>query len=442
MADDPIREAFDLLERERPLPSSGFADALFDRLVEQRRAPAVPGPRSWPVLSPSVRKALVAVAALAIAIAALIPLLPLARNEARPGRLGPGDIVWAHRFSGRGGNVHSATVAASSSGPSIGFPSGPNLYGIQWELYQYGSDGRRRWTLTSVLRSPTIPIASDDEGNVYYVTMHPDAPMLKKYSPAGAELRAELLPFGGYAYGMAVDRGNVYLVGDTFGHPPGSDPVGFHGPFVAAVDPDGAVLWVRPVADTTVEAETPLAVAEPPLTVAVDTKGIYVLGEAASSAGWRLTAFDPDGKVRWSQVLDIAGSVAVDRATVYIAGSRRATVEVTAFSTSGARLWSQRWDEDRGAHVTGIAAGAGGVFIAGTTGVGDAQGSGFVRAFDADGADAWTTSLGSLRVLSIAFFDDALYVGGTVRETDGPVRHVDGFLAKLVAGIVPADSSS
>jgi hypothetical protein len=276
---------------------------------------------------------------------------------------------------------------------------------------------------------------------VYYVTMHPDAPMLKKYSPAGTELRAKLLPFGGYAYGMAVGRGNVYLVGDTFGHPPGSDPVGFHGPFVAAVDPDGAVLWIRPVADTTVEAETPLAVAEPPLAVAADTTGIYVLGEAASSAGWRLTAFDPHGGVRWIQELDIAGSVAVDRASVYVAGSRGATVEVTAFSTSGAQLWSRGWDEDRGAHVTGIAAGAGGVFIAGTTGGGDAPGSGFVRAFDAEGGDAWTTSLGSLRPLSIAFFDDALYVGGTVRETNEPVRHVEGFLAKLAADIAPGDSS-
>jgi outer membrane protein assembly factor BamB len=436
MADDRIREAFDLLERDRPVPSLTFADALFERLVEERRAPTSPGRRSRQLLSPSVRKAMIAVAALAVAVAALIPLLPLARDRSRPGQLGPGEIAWVHRFSGMGGNVHSATVTASSSGPNIGFPSGPNLYGIEWELYHYGSDGRRRWTLTSVLRSPTIPIASDDGGNLYYATMHPSTPILKKYSPSGTELWAELLPFGGYIYAMAVDDTSVILVGDTFGHAPGADhPLGFHGPFVAAVDTeDGVVRWVQPVTAVVVDEERPLA-------VTADATGIYVLGASATATAWTLTALDPDGRVRWSREVGAARTVAVDGATVYVAGSEEGSVHVTAFSTSGTQLWNRRDVDDRGAHVTGIAAGAGGVYVVGIAEARDGPPSGFARAFDTHGNDAWSTGLGSMRVLSVAFHDGAVYIGGTVRESDTPFRHVEGFLVKLVAGIAPVEPS-
>lgn len=89
MTDDPIRSAFDLLERTSAAPSRAFADDLFTRLVEEAgRRPALVPPPSVRRRRPALRRALTIAAALGLVVlvfaVAVVPLRNLVGRRSEP----------------------------------------------------------------------------------------------------------------------------------------------------------------------------------------------------------------------------------------------------------------------------------------------------------------------------------------------------------------------
>lgn len=460
MADDRIRGAFDLLERDRPVPSSAFADALFERLVQERTSSTGPRvlrrPRT-PLLPPRVRTALVAAVALLVAGAVIVPFLPLAGNREQEATFAAGEVVWVRQFGADGFALSLGGIAATPSTIQVASTAYErSTYGsFRSALNAYDTDGDRRQGIE--LDLPAGSIATDPSGAVYVVeqAMAAGYPSeIAKFSAGGTRLwpqdrsvALEGLTGETVIWGLAADERGLYAAGGTAGSVHRQDG------FVAAFDQGGNLQWATPLSTSRFDRA---------LGVAVDDSGIYVVGSSGGkdTGPGTLWKVDYDGDVVWTRTVatgeNFMNAVAVADGTVYVGGQEGAGALLVAVRDDGTRLWTERWKSEGQDWVGGLVADGHRVYLAATMGlrferVGQgsrvSMGWGIVRAFDGSGDELWRTRIsndGVVQVESLALGPDALYVGGTTDDAFAGQHNPDGddaFVLKLGIGD-PTDATS
>jgi putative pyrroloquinoline-quinone-binding quinoprotein len=443
MLEDPIRAAFDRIARQPATPSPEFADALLERLVRERASTPrhVPSRTRAPSVPPLLRKTLIAAAAILIAAAGLLPLLPLIGNHEEPRPALPsGQIVWLRQFGSDGFDVEprGLTVADSTVYDSANWWERGSYGAVQGRIDAFDLDGRRVPGRGLVVDGETDGLAMDPAGNIYVLQSNLVAGVgyLTKYSPDGTELwhRGTDVLFGGVVRGLATDGDGVLVAGGTTG------PLRTQDGFVASLDGDGNVRWQTTLGTDDFDRAG---------NIALGPDAVYVAGGSGGKNGpatlWKV---DRDGSVLWSRSIGLGrgmfGPVATANGIVYAGAEDHGDAFLAAFDASGHRLWTSRWGTKAEDWVAGLVAVDGRVYVAGTrgyrrteTGATVAAAKGFVRAFDADGHGLWGTKIsnqGFVQVTSLAEGSDRLYVAGFTdgvfpgqTATDGE----SGFVAKV-----------
>jgi hypothetical protein len=229
-----------------------------------------------------------------------------------------------------------------------------------------------------------------------------------RYNPQGQ--RQWLRQFGtsgnDYAHHIAVDpTGHLYVVGLTDGAFEGFENAGEFDAFIARLDGNGQLSWVRQFGSARHDGANG---------VAVDalTNSAYVVGYI-------------DG---------LAGQLGADGTDAFIA----------RYSTSGEQLWLTRIDSGSRDEARSVAVDSkGDAFVAGITAgalTADANEDfdAFVARFDRDGERLWVSQFGtsgydSAHGISIDF-EDHVYVGGMTSGQFSGQQHqggFDAFLARL-----------
>jgi cysteine-rich repeat protein len=155
---------------------------------------------------------------------------------------------------------------------------------------------------------------------------------------------------------------------------------------------DGALLW-----DVTHDLGNDSRAAG----VAVGPDGeIAITGDLAEIA-FLTAMFDADGELQWSDAMDTVGGgdiggtgVGFDaRGDVYAVGQvyvGNYDLVVRRYSELGASVWSETYDGGLGDDGFAIAVGADAVYVGGSTGVAAGDSNGLVRRYDLQGVSEWT----------------------------------------------------
>jgi|GEM_PF-784617 len=267
---------------------------------------------------------------------------------------------------------------------------------------------------------------------------------VRKYDVAGNELWTRQFGTAGFdqALFVAVDLSGIYVTGYTTGALPGQSSAGGHDAFVRKYDDAGNELWTRQFGTSGTDSA---------FSIAVDETGVFVTGSTTGAFSGQFSAggqdafvrkYDAAGNELWTRQFgtadwDQATSSATDAAGVYISGFTSATfagqasageydVFLRKYGTDGNELWTRQFGSSSADEAYGIAADTSGVYVAGrTAGTLPNQASagltdGFVRKYDASGAEVWTRQFGSSsadQVLGVTVGPTGVYAAGSSEGT-------------------------
>ncbi len=320
-----------------------------------------------------------------------------------------GNEVWTRQF-GTGKPVFAFGVAAGGNGVYAVGQAGGTFAGQAQSLNQQG-----------------FVIKFDTKGNQQWV---------REFSAPG--IGADV-----YAHGVAADSSGVYVVGVADGALPGQMGFGNGGcpcgsAFIRKYDPSGTELWTR---------EFTVAGNESAKAVAVNSTGVYVVGEAAGvfpganvdpdgSFNFWVRKYDANGNEKWTSQFGPGQhmrSVAVDGTGVYVVGNMGGGALPGQTSSGGYDAFVKKfdlngnpvWVHQFGTGASDIPYGAGsdgsGVYLAGATqGILPGQTSAggydsYIRKYDANGNEIWTLQFGSKaddRANGVAANSSGAYIAG------------------------------
>jgi uncharacterized protein (TIGR03437 family) len=351
-------------------------------------------------------------------------------------------VDWVRRI-GTLGLDEALGVAADSSGVYVaGYADGelPDLDKVGGQdayLRKYDLTGNVLWTrqFGSVFEDQARGVAVDATG-VYVVgtigasltdrteSNRYDA-FIRKYDASGNLLWTRQIASiatlqNDYATAVAVDTTGVYVAGYTAGTLPGQSPVGSYDAFVRKYDSSGTELWTRQFGVKTQD----IAVG-----VATNASGVFLLGETDAAlpdqtfAGGVFDVFlrkyDSGGNEQWTRQFgtsgfDFPGGVAADAGGVYIAGATAGTLPgqtsgagydafVRKYDNSGAEVWTRQFGATGDALAYGVAATTTGIYVAGNVigtlpgqlGSGGSNEDVFARKYDTQGNVLWTRQFGT-----------------------------------------------
>jgi hypothetical protein len=249
--------------------------------------------------------------------------------------------------------------------------------------------------------------------------------------------------------------GGTYLAGTTKGSLDGQPQSGSAHAFLRRYDRHGNEIWTRRFGRPG---------GERPFGMAADGSGIYVTGYTYPSAGGRdifLRKCDFDGNEMWSRQFgsrsdDRLRGLYVHAGGMYVAGSTRQALPghadaggwdafVRKYDLDGNEVWSRQFGASRSDTAGGVAADAGGIYVAGSVKSalpGQAHAGGldaFVRKYDAEGREIWTRQFGTGgtdTAYAIAAVDGAIYVSGSTEGTlpgQSNAGDLDAFVRKYDA---------
>lgn len=281
-------------------------------------------------------------------------------------------------------------------------------------------------TENSASTSPETPSAhwqgqTSAGGKDAFVSLHDESGTLKWIRQFGSTDSREDV-----ATGVAGDGSGAYVVGYTQAVLPSQSRVDGFDSFIRKYDANGVALWTRQFGSLTDDFAQ---------AVATHPSGVYVVGQVDCCAGALpgqpptagadayVKKFGGDGNEMWTRMISTpnterAFGVAVDGSGVYVAGTTNGELAspsgqrdgfVRKYDHDGALLWTRQFGTSRADGVAAnddvfaVAAGAGGVFVAGATAQGAAPGDtfagglwgGFVIKFDPDGASQWYRQIGT-----------------------------------------------
>jgi hypothetical protein len=186
------------------------------------------------------------------------------------------------------------------------------------------------------------------------------------------------------------------------------------------------------------------------------TEGTFPGQTSAGGTDLYLRKFDADGNTLWtrqfgSSSLDYGYGAAADPSGVYMAGFTRGALPgeipkgsydacIIKFDADGNRLWIRQFGTTSSDHALGVCTDPSGVYVGGHTfgTLGDNSFGGvdiFVRKFDTDGKELWTTQLGTWSTdycYGISADPSGIYVAGyTYYYGPGSFGGTDVYLSKL-----------
>jgi hypothetical protein len=294
---------------------------------------------------------------------------------------------------------------------------------------------------------------------------------LRKCDTNGNEIWTRLCGFPAisgqdYASYPAIDeKGNIYVIGYTYGIMPGQAGSGNMDGFVRKYDSKGYELWTRQYDKATFEG------------IAVDASGVYIVGhiilklDANGNELWKLTnysghsvcvgtdsiyvsfsnkiiKFDTGGNEEWTQILEdnIRGSIYADASGVYLAGSTyNKDACIIKLDAHGNQLWRREFGTKEDDYAQALAGDLNGIYVVGNT-WGSLTGQTstrsenvFVRKYDTNGNMLWTQQFEA--GTGFAYGNTGAFADGTgvyvVGNTNAPdviegkgFGFIDGFVRK------------
>ena len=290
---------------------------------------------------------------------------------------------------------------------------------------------------------------------------------VRKYDAGGAPLWTRQFGTAEYESVDALsvgDDGSFVVSGSTSGPLTGPRASTIGDAYVRVYDPEGVEVWTRVSGADNFASAT---------TVSLGSDGsVYVAGVAHERfdgteglGGWDVYVrkYAPHGEEAWTRYFgsddhDYMGSVGVATdGSVYVAGSTFGQVGsegsmgsldgyLCKYDASGVLQWARQIGTPFSDSVNAMSVGSdGGVYVAGTTGgeLGatenpDNSTDSYVRKYDSEGEEVWTTQLDQLTddfaITVSAAGDGSVYVAGDARGDAGGVDAeltVDSFLVRL-----------
>jgi hypothetical protein len=335
---------------------------------------------------------------------------------------GAGNELWTREF-GTAALEQALAVAVDASGVYVAgytdgtLPGQTSAGGPDAFVRKYDLAGNELWTRqfgTSGADS-AVGIAADASG--VYVTgsttgtfagqtgAGDEDAFVRKFDADGSELWTRQFGSSGWdqATGVAAVGSGIYVSGFTAGVLAGQAGAGEQDGFVCKYDTAGNMAWTRQFGTGS---------ADQAAGVAVDASGVYVAGRTAGTlpgltgAGLSdvfVRKYDLGGTEVWTRqfgtaAADQALGVAVGPSGVYLAGSTEGTLPgqasagfgdafVRKYGAAGNLLWTGQFGTAATDSAAGVAVGAAGLFVAGsTTGT-------FPNQSSADGQDAFVARI-------------------------------------------------
>jgi uncharacterized protein (TIGR03437 family) len=245
---------------------------------------------------------------------------------------------------------------------------------------------------------------------------------LAKFDPQGNRLWVRQFGSAGEdtALGVAAYNSAVYVVGRTTGVLAGQAAVGNTDAFVRSYAPDGTEAWTRQFGTDGVDEALAVAIIPAGLYIAGRTTGVFP-GQTSSSPGTDdafIARFDQDGNQWWTRQFGTAGGdrahgVAADAGGAYVAGYTQGALFSPAAGTDaflckyddgGNVLWTRQITSMGSANdiAYAVTVGYSEVYVCGdTAGIFDGQNrvggtDAWAQKYDSGGALQWTRQFGSV----------------------------------------------
>jgi hypothetical protein len=342
--------------------------------------------------------------------------------------LAGGEVQWTRQFGSpafdAANGVAVDATGAYVTGHTLGtLPGQTSSGGADALVRKYDSNGNELWTRQFGTAADDLGIKLAADGSSVYVTGWTLGALagqssagrfdtyVRRYDTNGNELwtRQFGTPASDVSFDIAVHSSGIYVLGKTRGTFPGQTNQGGFDLYLAKLDHDRNLVWVREFGSTA---------DDPPVfiggSVAVNDSGVFV----ASSLGGPLPGetslggddgfvrkYDFGGNVLWTRVIstpcdDVATAGAVSGGHVFVAGQTLGNLDKPDSAPCSASP-----------NVMGLPVAA--------------SGGSFVRRYDDDGTLVWTTALhprsGFLDPEAMAAGPAAVYIGGEVfRGVDEP----------------------
>ena len=396
-----------------------------------------------------------------------------------------GGEQWTRQF-GTSNLDEGLGISANDSGVFVVGRTGDSLPGQTSSglddafVRRYDFDGGDVWTrqFGSVLPAfeNEIARAVDVDGNVYVAggvagtfagqtsAGNYDV-FVRKYDSAGNEIWTRQFGSSGFDYGLglSVDATGVYVAGRAAGAIPGQSSSGVTDAFVRKYDFDGTEVWTRQFGTSGFEEV---------LGVSATASGVYLAGRIRGAFPGQTDAggddifvrkYAADGTELWTRQFgtsgfDTAEAITADASGVYVTGfvgdalpgqvhTGGDDVFVRKYDSDGNELWTSQFGSASFDRAGGIATGPSGVYVVGMT-VGVLPGAtsvggydAFLRRYDPSGGVQWTRQLGTTdydQAFGVSVDESGVYVAGmTLGSLPGQTQAGggDAFVSKYdIAG--------
>jgi uncharacterized protein (TIGR03437 family) len=245
----------------------------------------------------------------------------------------------------------------------------------------------------------------------------------------------------GQAYGVAAVSGSIYVASIS------------NGPVLWKYDQAGNQIWERDLEPGKVSGDAGFA-------VAADAASVYIVGFSNGIPGQPqifnnnafIRKYDPDGNEVWTRLFGSvetrALGVALDSTGVYVAGFTDGALPgkkpvssedifIRKYDFNGNEMWTSEFGPGR---ATSIAVNSTGVYVTGNGGgtISGQTGSEFLRKYDASGNVVWTRQFGGFLedfARGVAVDATGVYVAGSAQtKLPGQTKvdlNYDGFVRKF-----------
>jgi hypothetical protein len=275
--------------------------------------------------------------------------------------------------------------------------------------------------------------------------------------PSTPTAQPAVSPLEDVGFAVAVDgQGNVLVAGMTAGVLAGASSHGGSDGFVAKWSADGERLWTQQYGSAGHDRIAALAVAaDGDLVIAGGTSGRLAQDASSGGSDAFVARLDPDGAVRWlrqfgSAGLDFASAVAASAdGSIYVASveqsdpnAGQASAVLSRFDGDGGLQWRDAWGSNPGAEPAAVSERDGVIYVVGSDNMrfdpdfwGAASGGrlisdAFVRRYDASGQLSWERTFASSDTSADTVAidgDGGAVVGGTTFGQLGASANIGAF---------------
>ena len=275
-------------------------------------------------------------------------------------------LQWLDRFGGSSEDWARGVATASDAVYVVGEGNPDGAISNNF-IRRYGVDGRVGWTIGLEPGSgylQLVDVAATDDGAYVLGSMRSsrgDDVLVAKVSSNGrVEWRARLgTSASDSATSLSVDASGIFVAGSTRGTFEGQTPRGGTDAFVARLDRDGDIVWVRQFGTESTDAANAVRARDGAVYAAGPTSGELSADGHAGTVDAYVRKFDADGKEIWTRQLGTSGvdsafALDVDGEDIAVAGTTDGAMPgtrslgatdafVSLLSADGDRVWTHQF---------------------------------------------------------------------------------------------------